>query len=704
MSALLCPQAGSNNLEHGGVKSANRGPAFIRPRASPTKPKPSPRFSPYHLALAEAAAGQVVVAGIARSGSGPSLAGSAESDTASPSSQQTYSAFAAHSGHSIGTLDAFTLGGAFRAQPALTAAAAAGLPTSLLYGTSLSASYSPSGSSLAGFMQGSCKQEAAVDANNMYGSYTGAYHITGYTAVPVLSSSSGASGTVSPPAVALDDAAARQPSRLAVAGHPGDMSDYGCAGRVDSSISYAPQQYQHQQPVLQFTGQQQEQLATGDCGHADHQAGLPQFIAVGSLDHLPSLPEPAEQDMLEGGDADGPSLRGIFSSDDGEPHTIQQQQPGLPELSKLGSGNQQQQQHGLHLPGIDLAAAAAVSGSQDGSPMALHQLQQVGAGSIPSPGSFTSSGDSPLQQHFQQHAAGQQMQGLHHQPPSGQHCALPALYAGALVAHGEGHTATTPCTAGYTTSSNEQEQHQQALIAQAGLAEGGQDAHHCEQQQQQVYAVLPDQQQLSTGRYTPFGHPQNQQQHMHHIYSNASYQQYGQQQQQQSQVLCEYQPYRHNVTMDGFDSGKSSHLDTLHSPTTMAQSAVAAVARLAQAGGWSATPTSGEVKQKLGMLCQQQHKQQQQPADILQLLPRTPSVDFHEELGPLADLLGDNSGEGDDHGCDATLDEDLLAAAVHASGAFGHHGDHHHISDLDLLPGLTRQNSELEMIATATCW
>lgn len=676
-------QANSNNFEHGPVKAANRGAAFLRPRASPTKPKPSPRFSPYQLTLAD---GQADITGITRSGSGPSLLVSTDSDSASPNSQQTYSAFAAHG---LAGLDTLAHNGGYAAQPALTA----GLPASLIYSAAMQVQCSQGMAAYTGYINDGVKQDGAADASYMVQQYAAAYHLAGYSTVPMMSNSSGGSATASPAAVAVDDGGSCGPSRLAIASHPGDRSGYPCTGSVGCGAG--PLQPPQQQQLMQFDGQQQQQHYVDGVDDVQH-ADLPSLIDVGSLDQMPSLPEPAEQGILEGGDGDGTSLRGIFSSDDGEHHQPhhqhQQQQQGLQQIGS-SSSSQQQQQHDakMHLSGIDIAAATGGLGSMSCSVPAGQQIKQQQPATdtgFPSPSSFASGG-SPVC-YFQQQTG-----------------SAAALHASTAHMVQPQSTAETTYPAGSTCA------------ADGSSAAGTGTANVCNyhQQQQQQYVCVPttaeaqmQQQHLSVDKYTPFGHPHHQQQHIHHIFDNASFTNAGHQQQQLLLGYPSFQPPAVVVTaaMDGFDSGKSSHLNALNSPCTMAQSAAAAVVRLAAIGAAdSSSPTSIAAKpDQLNTAAD--HKQY---AAVLQLLPRTPSLDINDELGPLADLLADDSGDAEDRSCNQTLQEecDLLAAAVHAAGAY--HEPHMSPGDLqqqytglDVLPGLNRQNSELEMMATAACW
>jgi hypothetical protein len=296
-----------------------------------------------------------------------------------------------------------------------------------------------------------------------------------------------------------------------------------------------------------------------------------------------------------------------------------------------------------------------------------------------------------------------------------------AGYDSAVVAGGDRGALSAPCTvtAAYTPSGyNQQQQH---MLPQGAFTQGGQQ----QQQQQQQQGLLPQMCPQQQGRYTPFQHPENQQQHMNHIcqdQGNAAQQQHHQQQQQQfAQPGAAYQPALAGG-LPGFDSGNSSHHHQqqpgqgMSSPSTIAASAVAAVTRCctlngAAAQSWGSSPTSLAPNQQHGHLQQQQ----QQQLDAHHLIAQVVSDDADHDLGQLVDLLDAADGDCSGDGCGG-------------SGGHHHHGDHHGLVDVDGgdcglmlsdgdfdddalpadylpgLPGLKRQNSELEMMAAAACW
>uniref|UniRef100_A0A383V1U3 Uncharacterized protein n=1 Tax=Tetradesmus obliquus TaxID=3088 RepID=A0A383V1U3_TETOB len=755
-------RAANNNFDPVPVKNSSRGMSYLRrAAAAPIKPK-SPmtaRFHPYHMGASSAVLAAAAQPGgalaMGRPGAGSSLAGGAMAGSYTAKHHTSYATFAAlprpHSSQSMGALDGLALAGGLRGT---SAAAAAGLPGSLLSYGALGGGASYAQSSLMGGTMlpeqllrlpssSMPKQEqglgdAAAAAGGMYSSFTAGSSFVGLSGG--VSSTAGdwqANSTQSAlhmvGGAGLDGAVTRVPSRLQHAGLP----DLTMPVQRGNSLSFTGGHHGLTQQVMQQQQQQQGLDASGKLQQSSH-IGLPVF------DKMPSLPDPSsEPGILDGcGDGDGTSLRGIFSSDDGEPfgaaHQQQQQQqqqglagsaPKLLPLQQQGSGSYQLQQSSQFLGGgMDLAAAAGTSSQQHGSPTG----QQLHAGAYASPNSFTS-GCSPVplaqsmlmqqqQQHPQQHSSAAATA-----PDAAAAAALNSFRQavqlkiecgeggagcdGAVVAGGERGALSAPCTvtAAYTPSGynqqQQQPQQQQHMLPQGAFTQGGQ-----QQQQSLLSQMCPQQQQ---GRYTPFQHPENQQQHMNHICQDQG--PAAQQQQQQTHPAAAYQPALAGG-LPGYDSGNSSHHHQqqpghgLCSPSTIAASAVAAVTRgCALTGGaaaqsWGSSPTS-------------QQQQQQQQLHVHQLISQVVSDDADHDLGQLVDLL-------DAAGCDGDCSGDGCG------GSGGHASEHHHglvvdvdggdcglmLSDGDFdddalpadylpgLPGLKRQNSELEMMAAAACW
>jgi hypothetical protein len=755
---LLLPlrlQAANNNFDPVPVKNSSRGMSYLRrAAAAPMKPK-SPmaaRYHPYHMGASSAvlaAASQPAAGNGLGRVPGSSVSSSAMAASYAAKQHTSYAAFASlprpHSSQSMGAMDGYTLAGGLRG----SAAAAAGLPSSLLsYGGLGAAAYGNCSMPGQGMLPeqllripSSIKQDPhqlqlgdagltdpAAAAAGMYSSYTAGSSFAGLPGGTVAGDWQASSAS---PAVhlaaGLEEGVMRVPNRLQHAGLP----DLSMPVQRGNSLSFPGGQQGLVQQVLQQQHQQSQQhqgLDTSSKMQSSNHIGLPVF------DKMPSLPDPAAQPgILDGcGDGDGTSLRGIFSSDDGEPFNGSHQQPGLagadmqlPLLQQQGSGSQQMQQSRQFLGGcMDLAVAAAMaatSSQQHGSPTG----QQLHAGAYASPNSFTS-GCSPvpltqsmlMQQQPQQHAsaaaaaaapaAGAAAAGSKHGMQLKIECTAGAAgYDTTVVTGGERGALSAPCTvtAAYTPSGYNQQQ-QQHMLPQGAFTQGG--------QQQQQQGSLPQMCNQQQGRYTPFQHPENQQQHMNHICPDQGGAAQQQQQQKQQQPAAAYQPGQVGG-LPGYDSGNSSHHHQqqpgqgLPSPSTIAGSAAAAVARGcglpgAAAQSWGSSPTS--------IAAHQQHEhlpQMMQQLHAHHLIAQVVSDDQDHDLNGLVDLL--DAGDGDCSG----------------DGCGGHHTDHHglvHVdgdcglmlSDGDFdddalpadylpgLPGLKRQSSELEMLAAAACW
>jgi hypothetical protein len=712
------------------------------------------KYHPYHMGASSAvlaAATQPGSLAMARAGSASSLTGSALAASYTAKQHTSYAAFATlprpHSSQSMGAMDGLTLAAGLRGT---SAAATAGLPGSLLGYGALGGANAPHNMLLGQTMlpdqllrlPGAAKQEThqlqladagladpAAAAAGMYGSFTAGSSFTGLQGG--ISSTAGewqshlpSPGMHTGVAGGLEEAATRVPSRLQHTGLP----DLPMPVQQGNSLSFTGTHQGLAQQVLQQQHQQSQQLQQQGLDAASKmqrtsQLGLPVF------DKMPSLPDPSsEPGILDGcGDGDGTSLRGIFSSDDGEPfgapHQQQQQQnhgslmgTGL-KLSLLqhqGSGSNQLQQTAQFLPdGMDLTSL-----QQHGSPTG----QQSQAAAYASPNSFTS-GCSPVplpqsmlmqqqqQQQQQQHmsaapAAGAAVaslkQGLHLKVECAEGAAGCSNH---VVAGGDRGALSAPCTvtAAYTPSGYSQQQ-QQTLLPQGAFTQGGQQ----QQQQTLLPQMCPQQQQ---GRYTPFQHPQNQQQHMNHICQDQGTA--AQQPQQQQQPAAVYPPALAGG-LPGFDSGNSSHHHQhqpgggMCSPSTIAASAVAAVTRGctlpgAAAQSWGSSPTSLAAAQQHG------HLPPPQQLDAHQLIAQVVSDDADAELGQLVDLLDAADGDCSGDGCDRHVGHHSLVdvdggdcGLMLSDGDFD--DDALPADYLPGLPGLKRQNSELEMMAAAACW
>jgi hypothetical protein len=756
---LLLLQAANNNFDPVPVKNSSRGMSYLRrAAAAPVKPK-SPmtaKYHPYHMGASSA-----VLAAAAQPGggfglgraTGSSLSSSSMAAAYSTKQHTSYAAFAAlprpHSSQSMGAMDGLTLAAGLRGT---SAAAAAGLPSSLLsYGGLGATSYASSSMLGQGMLPeqllrlpSSVKQDQhqlqlgdaglsdpAAAAAGMYSSYTAGSSFAGLPGGISSTAGDWQANSASPAmhlaaGTGLDEGVTRIPSRLQHAGLPG----LSMPVQRGTSLTFPSGHQGLAQQVLQQQHQQSRQqqgLEPPSKMHSSSHIGLPVF------DKMPSLPDPtAEPCILDGcGDGDGTSLRGIFSSDDGEPFgaSPQQQQDlaaahtKLPLLQQQGSGSHQLQPTGQFLGGcMDLgAAAAATSSQQHGSPTG----QQLHVAAYASPNSFTS-GCSPvplsqsmlMQQQPQQHtstaaaaepAAGAASDSFKHSMQLKIECTAGAAgYDAHVVAGGERGALSAPCTvtAAYTPSGYQQQQ-QQHMLPQGAFTQGG--------QQQQQQSLLPQTCSQQQGRYTPFQHPENQQQHMNHICQDQG-RAAQQHQQQLAQPAAAYQPAL-ACGLPGYDSGSSSHHHQQQpgqgqpSPSTIAASAVAAVTRGcgltgAAAQSWGSSPTSIAHQQPRQM----PQLMQQQQLGAHHLIAQVVSDDQDHELGQLVDLLDGGDGDCSGDGCGS-----------------GHHTGHHGLGHVDGdcglmlsdgdfdndalpadylpgLPGLKRQNSELEMMAAAACW
>ncbi|WIA09941.1 hypothetical protein OEZ85_010154 [Tetradesmus obliquus] len=367
-------RAANNNFDPVPVKNSSRGMSYLRrAAAAPIKPK-SPmtaRFHPYHMGASSAVLAAAAQPGgalaMGRPGAGSSLAGGAMAGSYTAKHQTSYATFAAlprpHSSQSMGALDGLALAGGLRGT---SAAAAAGLPGSLLSYGALGGGASYAQSSLMGGTMlpeqllrlpssSMPKQEqglgdAAAAAGGMYSSFTAGSSFVGLSGG--VSSTAGdwqANSTQSAlhmvGGAGLDGAVTRVPSRLQHAGLP----DLTMPVQRGNSLSFTGGHHGLTQQVMQQ--QQQQGLdASGKLQQSSH-IGLPVF------DKMPSLPDPSsEPGILDGcGDGDGTSLRGIFSSDDGEPFGAahqqqqQQQQQGLAGGDGCGGsgGHASEHHHGL---------------------------------------------------------------------------------------------------------------------------------------------------------------------------------------------------------------------------------------------------------------------------------------------------------------------------------------------------------------------
>lgn len=368
------------------------------------------------------------------------------------------------------------------------------------------------------------------------------------------------------------------------------------------------------------------------------------------LTTLPSLPDPVDAGMLEVGDGDGTSLRGIFSSDDGEAHVH----------AFVSAARTQQQLQGSAGRAASFCIGTGISG-QEHALGSRAPAAHGGAASFSAGCHVQIAGDRHVQYQRQQQ---QQQQPLHVDVE----CARGAISAPCTMRGGHDITSLSDLAISQTTCEPVRAAAPGSTADIAGMTgmDGQESAAAATAAVAAAAAEMPHMSEAAAaalGRFTPFGHPQHQHEQLQQLQQHQQYHHQQEQQQQmhiqQHQMLLQQQQHLQHLALAGIDDCDSGHSSQQHqpgshvSPSTLAGSAAAAVARGVAAIVSESVPAGGlwASDHAAGVAAEQRQQQHAVPEPGQQhCRPGTPCLpaadmgaadsQLSADLSPLADLLG----------------------------------------------------------------